>query len=140
MKIKTIFKINIALIFLQGLPLFISLFSPEFKIDFCSNLIWINDEEIFHHSKMLDHDGNVWISGQKNPKSKYVKKFENKWSKWLGVKYSVFVNSGSSANLVTISILKMLYKKNEIILPSLTWVSDVNSVILNNQEIFFKET
>ena len=26
----------------------------------------------------------------------------------------------------------MLYKKNEIILPSLTWVSDVNSVILNN--------
>ena len=64
--------------------------------------------------------------------SKHVKNFEKKWSKWLGVKYSVFVNSGSSANLVTISILKMLYKKNEIILPSLTWVSDVNSVILNN--------
>ena len=64
--------------------------------------------------------------------SKHVKNFEKKWSKWLGVKYSVFVNSGSSANLVTISILKMLYKKNEIILPSLTWVSDVNSVLLNN--------
>lgn len=32
MKIKTIFRINIALIFLQGLPLFISLFSPEFKM------------------------------------------------------------------------------------------------------------
>ncbi len=32
MKIKTIFKINIALIFLQGLPLFISLFSSEFKM------------------------------------------------------------------------------------------------------------
>ena len=31
MKIKTIFKINIALIFLQGLPLFISWFSPAFK-------------------------------------------------------------------------------------------------------------
>ena len=64
--------------------------------------------------------------------SKYVRKFENKWSKWLGVKYSVFVNSGSSANLLTMSILKILYKKNEIILPTLTWVSDVNSVILNN--------
>lgn len=25
--------------------------------------------------------------------------FEKEWSKWLGVKYSVFVNSGSSANL-----------------------------------------
>jgi len=32
MKIKTIFKINIALIFLQGLPLFISSFSTEFKM------------------------------------------------------------------------------------------------------------
>ena len=26
--------------------------------------------------------------------------FEKKWSEWLGVKYSVFVNSGSSANLL----------------------------------------
>ena len=32
MKIKTIFKINIALSFLQALPLYISLFSPEFKM------------------------------------------------------------------------------------------------------------
>ncbi len=32
MNIKTIFKINMGLIFLQGLPLFISLFSPEFKM------------------------------------------------------------------------------------------------------------
>jgi len=32
MKIKTIFKINIALLFLQAIPLYISLFSPEFKM------------------------------------------------------------------------------------------------------------
>ena len=64
--------------------------------------------------------------------SKNVRQFEKKWSNWLGVKYSVFVNSGSSANLLTMTILKILYKKNEIILPTLTWVSDVNSVILNN--------
>ena len=64
--------------------------------------------------------------------SKKVKKFEKKWSQWLGVKYSVFVNSGSSANLLTISLLKILYKKRkEIILPTLTWVSDINSVIQN---------
>ena len=37
--------------------------------------------------------------------SKYVKEFEKKWSRWLGVKYSVFVNSGSSANLVAFSSL-----------------------------------
>ena len=37
--------------------------------------------------------------------SKKVKEFEKKWSNWLGVKYSTFVNSGSSANFITISIL-----------------------------------
>ena len=63
--------------------------------------------------------------------SKNVTKFEQAWSKWLGIKYSIFVNSGSSANLLTISILKILYKKTEIILPSLTWASDINSVIQN---------
>lgn len=63
--------------------------------------------------------------------NKKVREFENKWSKWLGVKYSVFVNSGSSANFITINNLKLLTKKNEIILPSLTWSSDVVSVIKN---------
>ena len=66
--------------------------------------------------------------------SKQVQKFENAWSRWLGVKYSTFVNSGSSANFITISILKHLNKnkkKNEIIVPTLTWVSDINSVIMN---------
>ena len=51
-----------------------SIYSPVFKIDFCSNLKWINDEEIFHHSQMLDHMGNIWIGGRMNPKSQYVKK------------------------------------------------------------------
>jgi CDP-6-deoxy-D-xylo-4-hexulose-3-dehydrase len=64
--------------------------------------------------------------------SKFVKKFENEWSKWLGVKYSVFVNSGSSANILSMSVLKILSKKKEVIVPSLTWVSDINSVIMNN--------
>ena len=42
--------------------------------------------------------------------SKKVEEFEKKWSKWLGVKYSTFVNSGSSANFITIAILKALNK------------------------------
>jgi len=50
-------------------------YSIKFKIDFCSNLQWINDEEKFHHSKMLDHEGNIWAGGRMNPKSKYVKKY-----------------------------------------------------------------
>jgi len=59
-----------------------------------------------------------------------VKNFEKKWSKWLGVKYSTFVNSGSSANLISLKILKEIKKnKSEVILPAFTWNSDVVSVI-----------
>ena len=42
--------------------------------------------------------------------SKNVYNFEKKWSKWLGVKYSVFVNSGSSSNLLSIAALKIINK------------------------------
>jgi len=58
-----------------------------------------------------------------------VRAFEEEWSKWVGVKYSVFVNSGSSANFLTLSILRQLYGRGEIILPTLTWVSDIASVL-----------
>jgi CDP-4-dehydro-6-deoxyglucose reductase, E1 len=58
-----------------------------------------------------------------------VQKFEKEWSAWLGVKHSVFVNSGSSANLLTISALRERSGVGEIIVPTLTWVSDIASVI-----------
>ena len=64
--------------------------------------------------------------------SKNVADFEKKWSKWLGVKYSVFVNSGSSANLLAMSTLKILEGAGEVLVPTLTWVSDIASVIQNN--------
>lgn len=61
-----------------------------------------------------------------------VRAFEDEWSKWLGVKYSVFVNSGASANLLTMAILKIRYPDGgEIIVPPLTWISDIASVIQN---------
>ena len=61
--------------------------------------------------------------------SNHVAQFEREWSEWLGVKYSVLVNSGSSANLLTIAALKEHYGVGEIIVPTLTWVSDIASVI-----------
>ena len=64
--------------------------------------------------------------------SKNVANFERKWSQWLGVKYSVFVNSGSSANLLTMSALKIIEGSGEVLVPTLTWVSDIASVIQNN--------
>jgi CDP-6-deoxy-D-xylo-4-hexulose-3-dehydrase len=62
-----------------------------------------------------------------------VQAFEEEWSRWLGVKYSVFVNSGSSANLLTMAILKIQHPNGgEVIVPPLTWVSDIASVLQNN--------
>lgn len=61
-----------------------------------------------------------------------VREFEAEWSKWLGVKYSVFVNSGASANLLTMAILKIRHPEGgEVITPPLAWISDVASVLQN---------
>lgn len=61
-----------------------------------------------------------------------VRAFEEEWSQWLGVKFSVFVNSGASANLLTMAILKIRYPEGgEVIVPPLTWVSDIASVLQN---------
>ena len=57
--------------------------------------------------------------------------FESKWSKWLGTKYSVFVNSGSSANLLMLYALKILnkMKNNKVCVPALCWATDLSPVI-----------
>ena len=68
-----------------------------------------------------------------------VKAFEKEWSEWLGVKYSVFVNSGSSANLITLAVLEKLYGKGEIIVPPLTWVSDIAACIHNGFDPVFAD-
>ena len=61
-----------------------------------------------------------------------VRAFEEEWSKWLGVRYSVFVNSGASANLLTMAILKIRHPNGgEVIVPPLTWISDIASVLQN---------
>jgi CDP-4-dehydro-6-deoxyglucose reductase, E1 len=80
-----------------------------------------------------DLDAVIEYLQQDNPmltQSKNVQAFEEEWSEWLGVKYSVFVNSGSSANLLTLAALRLRYPEGgEVIVPPLGWVSDIASVI-----------
>lgn len=80
-----------------------------------------------------DLDAVIEFLQQDDPiltQSKNVRAFEEEWSRWLGVRHSVFVNSGSSANLVTIAALKELNPDGgEVIVPPLTWVSDVAAVL-----------
>ena len=79
-----------------------------------------------------DLDALIAYLGQDSPmltQSRQVRLFEQEWSDWLGVKHSVFVNSGSSANLLTMAALRERFGAGEIIVPSLTWVSDIASVM-----------
>jgi len=82
--------------------------------------------------KHLQQDDPILTNGPK------VKEFEKEWSDWLGVKYSVFVNSGASANLISMSILRQKFPQGgEVIVPTLTWVSDISSVIQNGFDPVF---
>jgi CDP-6-deoxy-D-xylo-4-hexulose-3-dehydrase len=58
-------------------------------------------------------------------------KFEKEWSEWLGKKYSVFVNSGSSANLAALYSLLLSGKlrNNKIIVPAVSWVTTVTPAV-----------
>jgi CDP-6-deoxy-D-xylo-4-hexulose-3-dehydrase len=72
----------------------------------------------------LKQDDPILTNGKK------VIEFERLWSEWLGVKYSVFVNSGASSNYISMGLLKQLYPEGgEVIVPPLTWISDIASVI-----------
>ena len=61
-----------------------------------------------------------------------VAEFEKKWSAWLGVKHSLFVSSGSTANFLLIAAIKELYNLqngDKVLLPACTWVTSVAPII-----------
>ena len=58
-----------------------------------------------------------------------VREFEETWSEWLGTKYSLFVNSGSSANYITAHVLAELYGKGEVVVAPLGWSSTIAAVM-----------
>jgi CDP-6-deoxy-D-xylo-4-hexulose-3-dehydrase len=87
-----------------------------------------------------DLDKMIEYLQQDDPKLTHgplVKQFEEEWSRWLGVKHSIMVNSGSSANDLTMIAIRELKGPGEIILPPLTWVSDVSSVIRSGLDPVF---
>jgi CDP-6-deoxy-D-xylo-4-hexulose-3-dehydrase len=82
-----------------------------------------------------------WLSTDKVPKltkGNLTVELEKKWAEKIGTKYSVFVNSGSSAILLMLAALKESdYLKNKkIIVPALSWVTDVSSPMLLGYETY----
>lgn len=76
-----------------------------------------------------------WLSQDEIPrltKGDLTIELEKKWANKIGTKYSVFVNSGSSSILLTLSALKHTnrLKNNKVVVPSLSWATDLSSPIL----------
>ncbi len=75
-----------------------------------------------------------WLSQDEIPrltKGDITIEFEKKWSDKIGVDKTTFVNSGSSAILLALAGLKESgkLKNNKIIVPGLSWLTDVSSPI-----------
>lgn len=69
-----------------------------------------------------------WLgSSPRLTKDQLTVQFETQWAKWVGTKYAVFCNSGSSANLLmTIALLQTEKLRNKnVIVPSVGWVTTV---------------
>jgi CDP-6-deoxy-D-xylo-4-hexulose-3-dehydrase len=82
-----------------------------------------------------------WLSQDEIPrltKGELTIELEEKWAKKMGTKYSVFVNSGSSSILLTLAALlhSNKLKNNKIIVPGLSWATDVSSPMLLGYETF----
>jgi CDP-4-dehydro-6-deoxyglucose reductase, E1 len=80
-----------------------------------------------------------WLSQDEIPrltKGDLTLELESKWSKKIGTKYSVYVNSGSSAILLSLAALleSGRIKNKKIIVPGLSWATDVSTPILLGME------
>ena len=69
-----------------------------------------------------------------------VREFEEKWSQWLGVKHSLYVSSGSTANTLLVSSMKEhfgLKDGDKVLVPACTWVTNIAPVIQAGLEPIF---
>ncbi len=110
-------------------------YSVEFKIDFCSNLQWINQEEKFHHSKMLDHEGNIWVGGQMNPESQYVKKYSIK-----NFRDDSIIKINTDGKILFNKSVTEILIENNIVTDNFALTSQLDPIHLNDIEPAFTDT
>lgn len=96
--------------------------TSDFKIKLVNDTISYKDIQ-----KLID-----WLAtNPKLTKDEQTISFEKAWSEWQDRRYSIFVNSGSSANLAMLYslILSGRLKNKKIIVPAISWVTTVAPVI-----------
>lgn len=94
-------------------------------------IFWKLQENVIDHSQ-INELINFIKTTERYTQFEKVRQLEEAWSKWQGCKYSVFVNSGSSANLIILDFLRDMYKwkaGDEIIVPAITWITDISTIL-----------
>lgn len=88
----------------------------------------LGEEELLN---MIDASLDMWLTA-----GRFNKKFESKFAKYLGVKYALSTNSGSSANLLAFSALtshklgeRALKKGDEVISVASGFPTTINPII-----------
>ena len=81
-------------------------------------------------NEAIDSLLSTWVT-----MGKKVKKFENNFAKYIGSRHAVMVNSGSSANLLALSILtnpkfsKRIKAGSEVLTPAVTWATTIFPIV-----------
>lgn len=79
---------------------------------------------------------NFILNGDRFSQGETVRDFEEKWSKWQGCKYSVFVNSGSSANFLATHAAMIKHGRGGTwVSQSCTWSTTVTPAMLSNNSV-----
>ena len=89
-------------------------------------------QENFLDNNVINKLCNFIKTNKRFTQFKKVKKFEKNFSKWNNSKYSIYVNSGSSANLIIVQSAKEYYNwqdNDEVIVPAVTWPTTITPVI-----------
>ncbi len=70
---------------------------------------------------------------------KYIDEFEKEFAKWLGVKHAIAVSSGTMADACALAAIKHLDggARNEVIVPALTFIAQINAVWHNHLKPIF---
>ena len=72
-----------------------------------------------------------WLKGYPRlTKGELNLEFEKKFANWMGRKYAIFCNSGSSANLLMLSALnqKLDFNLKSVVVPSVAWATDLHQL------------
>jgi len=119
-KVKTLYKLR------KKQKKFVS---GKTRIDYAGRVY--NEKEIIN---LVDASLDFWLTA-----GRYAKKFEKEFSKFLGAKYCLLTNSGSSANLLAISALtspklgkKRLKPGDEVITTACGFPTTLNPILQNN--------